>query len=134
MRVNELAAELHTTPDTVRYYTRIGLLQPQRNRGNGYKSFSDADKTRLNFILSARSLGFTVEDVRQILDVADTGNTPCTLVRRLIENRLGEIEKRYQAMKALRNRMKAAVRDWNRKPDEKPTGDSICHLIEEFTQ
>ena len=49
MRVSELAKNLEVNPDTVRYYTRIGLLRPRKNAENGYKEYDERDISRLNF-------------------------------------------------------------------------------------
>ncbi len=132
MRVSELASNLEINPDTVRYYTRIGLLHPRKNATNGYKEYDERDTSRLNFILSARRLGFSIEDVRHILEVSDQNETPCPVVRNLIEQRLNETESRYQQLTLLRNRMQEAVKLWQELPDRNPTGHMICHLIESF--
>ena len=87
---------------------------------------------RLRFVITARQLGFTVEDVGEILGEAGKGKAACPLVRKLIEMRLAEIELRFTETKILLTRMKAALRDWETKPDKSPTGHMICHLIEEF--
>ena len=60
MRVSELAKAMVTTPDTVRYYTRIGLISPIKNPVNGYKTYGKSVQQRLGFILSARLLNFSV--------------------------------------------------------------------------
>ena len=130
MQVKQFAKTMAVTPDTVRFYTREGLLAPAKNRTNGYHSFSYKEKVRLRFIMAARGLGFSVKDIHRILDVADTGTTPCPMVRELIELRLDEVEERYQEMARLRDRMQTAVKEWKSKPDREPTGDTICHLIE----
>ena len=132
MRVSDLASNLEINPDTVRYYTRIGLLHPRKNATNGYKEYDERDTSRLNFILSARRLGFSIEDVRHILEVSDQNETPCPVVRNLIEQRLNETESRYQQLTLLRNRMQEAVKLWQELPDRNPTGHMICHLIESF--
>ncbi|MEM7017253.1 MAG: MerR family transcriptional regulator [Pseudomonadota bacterium] len=132
MQVIELAESLGVTPDTVRYYTRTGLLQPVKNPDNGYKEYSQKDQSRLRFIASARQLGFSVKDITQILGEADKGKSPCALSRELLEKRLKETEQRFQEMVALRQRMQAAVDAWQSKPNKEPNGEMICHLIEEF--
>ncbi len=134
MHVNELAIRIGVTPDTVRYYTRIGLLKPNKNPINGYKTYSEQECHRLRFITDARVLGFSVDDIRQILGVADTGKTPCPIARELIEIRLQELEERFQNMVRLRQRMLDAVASWKDKPDQEPNGHAICHLIEEFSE
>ncbi|NRP37428.1 MULTISPECIES: MerR family transcriptional regulator [unclassified Marinobacterium] len=134
MQVNEVAKLLSITPDTVRFYTRSGLLKPQINPDNGYKHFSPSDINRLKFILAARSLGFSIDDVREIFARTDHQHSACGLVRDIINQRLEETEARFRDMVALRNRMIAAAKTWNEMEDQCPTNESICHLIETFTE
>lgn len=130
MRVTELANALNTTPDTVRYYTRIGLIQPIKSPENGYKAYGKTVQQRLKFILNARQLDFSVEEIREILTEADKGHTACPLVREIVEHRLAETEKQFQATLLLREKLKNAISDWKNKPDKAPTGHMLCHLIE----
>jgi DNA-binding transcriptional MerR regulator len=132
MRVSKLAKSLGVTADTIRFYTRKGLLQPAKVPENGYREYSLTDQSRLRFILSARQLGFSLADIAKILEAADKGETPCPMVRVMIEQRLDEIEKRFQDMALLRNRMRRAADEWRTKPDGAPDGHTICHLIENF--
>lgn len=134
MRVNELAKLLDVTSDTVRFYTRISVLKPKKRKDNGYREYSEKDISRLRFVLSARQLGFTVSDIQEILAQADKNKSPCPTVKRLIEQRLHETEQLFLSTVKLRERMVIAVKDWSEKPDKAPTGNKICHLIEEFTQ
>tara|TARA_R110002167_G_scaffold221996_2_gene426944 strand:+ start:1259 stop:1672 length:414 start_codon:yes stop_codon:yes gene_type:complete len=134
MHVRQLAEMLGVSPDTVRYYTRIGLLEPKKSNENGYKFYSPNEQNRLRFILSARDLGFSVIDIKHIFHKADEGESPCPTVRRLIDKRLDETEQRFQDTLRLRERMHAAVEYWVDKPDEKPSGNVICHLIDGFTK
>ena len=130
MKVSQLAKVLNTTPDTVRYYSRIGLIMPIKNTENGYKSYNQQAQQRLKFILSARRLDFSVEEIKEILLVADNGSTACPLVREIVEHRLAETEKKFNDALALRNVLRNAIDDWKSKPDKSPTGDMLCHLIQ----
>lgn len=132
MKVSKLADHLDITVDTVRYYTRIGFLSPQKNSQNGYKEYGEKDIKKLSFIISARQLGFSINDIKDILDKANHGDAACPLVRDLLETRLRETENNFQQMLLLRERMKSALADWKSKPDQAPSGHMICHLIEEF--
>lgn len=132
MKVSELVKEMKTTPDTVRYYTRVGLLSPVKSETNGYKHYGVDDQHRLRFILSARKLGFSVNDIDQILTEAAKGKTACPLVRVILEKRLEETEEVFQQTLALRIRMKSAIGEWQTKPNKAPAGHMICHLIEGF--
>lgn len=128
MKVKALAEKLNTTPDTVRYYARLGLLHPTKSE-NGYKTFSEADKVRLQFILNTRSLGFSVSDIKNILTEADSGRTACPMVRELIQQRLDETERQFQEMLTLREKMKSALTSWDNMDDKLPTPNMVCHLI-----
>ena len=85
---------------------------------------------RLKFILSARQLDFSVDEIRDILTESDKGHTACPLVREIVEHRLAETEKQFQSALLLRKKLKNAISDWQNKPDKAPTGHMICHLIE----
>ena len=69
MQVIQLAKMLGVSPDTVRYYTRIGLLVPKKSIENGYKFYSSNEQNRLRFILSARDLGFSVDDIKNQVEM-----------------------------------------------------------------
>ncbi len=130
MRVSQLAKILDTTPDTVRYYTRIGFITPIKNIENGYKVYGKKVQQRLEFILSARQLDFSVGEIKDILTESDKGHTACPLVREIVEHRLAETEKKFQAALLLRQKLRSAINDWQDKPNKAPTGHMICHLIE----
>ena len=96
MLVKQLAKLMAVTPDTVRYYTRVKLLNPMSSDSNGYHQYSPADQKRLRFILSARQLGFSVKDIQNIIQESEQGNCPCPLTRKLISQRLLETEALFQ--------------------------------------
>ena len=133
MKVTELAKSLGTTADTVRYYTRLELLKPAKSV-NGYKLYSNKEVSRLKFILSARNLGFSVVDIKEIINESEDGKSACPLVRSLIKERLEETEKQFQAMLALRGKMSSALSRWEEMEDKAPTANMVCHLIENFEQ
>ena len=130
MQIKQIARSLSVSADTVRYYTRIGYVTPTRNLSNGYKEYGKRDIDRMRFILSARQLGFSVEDIGLFIKEAGKGRTACPLVRNLVSHRLKVTEVRFKEVQALRNRMKKAVREWEAKPNKVPTGSMVCHLIE----
>ncbi|MDO6717952.1 MerR family transcriptional regulator [Psychrosphaera sp. 1_MG-2023] len=128
MKVSELASLLNISADTVRFYTREKLLKPTKS-SNGYKYYSPQDVSQLKFILSARSLGFTISDIKNILIEAKQGKTACPMVREIIKQRLAKTEKQFQAMLALRQKMTDTLSLWEKMDDRCPTSDMVCHLI-----
>lgn len=131
MKVKELADELGVTADTVRHYTRIGILNPARDPDNGYKRYGARERDRLRFAVRARALGFTLDDIVEIIRHADRGNSPCPTVRKLIEQRFAEIESRFKETQRLYKRMKNTMHAWRDMPDAEPSGEAICALIEQ---
>ena len=84
----------------------------------------------MQFILSARNLGFTLSDIKEIIGEANKGKMVCHLVRHILEKRLEETQRNFNEQYELRKRMKKAMKDWKSRPDKAPTGHEICHLIE----
>ena len=130
MTVSELARRAGVTADTVRHYTRSGLLVPVRDENNGYNCYSSGDLARLLFIRKARLLGFSVGDVRDILKESSHGHSPCPLVRKIMEQCLQETRRRLQDLEKLQARMEHAAALWANMPDGMPDGKAVCHLIE----
>ena len=133
LTVSQLAQQLNISADTVRHYVRSGLINPERDPHNGYKRFHAEDIKRLRFILQAKSLGFSLADIRTIMDQASFGESPCPQVRTIMENRLKETAAKISAMKATYKQMQDAMSRWQTQPDCTPTGEHICHLIEGFS-
>ena len=77
MTVNQLSKRGSVAPHVIRYYSRIGLLNPARHPENGYKLFNRSDITRLRFIRQAQSLGFTLEEIAKIFEDSTHGTSPC---------------------------------------------------------
>ncbi|PMR76235.1 MerR family transcriptional regulator [Billgrantia endophytica] len=132
MKVSELARCADVTAETVRHYTREGLLHPERHPDNGYQLYDRADLERLRFIQRARMLGFGVAEIRDILAHADQGDSPCPMVRDLLASRLPQIHDRIAELQALAARMEQALEAWAEMPDGTPDGNSLCRLIESF--
>ncbi|MGQ4878355.1 MerR family transcriptional regulator [Billgrantia sp. LNSP4103-1] len=134
MKVSELARRAEVTAETVRHYTREGLLHPKRDPDNGYQLFGQADLERLRFIQRARTLGFSVAEIGDILAHADQGDSPCPMVRDLLASRLPQIRARIRELEALASRMEQALETWAEMPDGTPDGHSLCRLIESFPE
>ncbi len=132
MRVGELARTARVNPDTVRFYTREGLLRPDRNPSNNYQEYSSDDLQKLRFARKARQLGFSLPEIKSILSHADDHHSPCPMVREVFEHRLNEVEAQLQELHNLRDRMKNALEAWQSMPDGTPDGHTICRLIEHW--
>ncbi len=132
MKVKEIATAAVVNPDTVRFYTREGLLRPVRNPDNNYQLYDAEDLRRLRFARKARQLGFSLQEIRQILEQADDHHSPCPMVRDVFTQRLAEVEREIGELQLLRKRMVSALSAWQEMPDGTPDGHTICRLIEHW--
>ena len=132
MKVKEIATAAGVNPDTVRFYTREGLLRPVRNPDNNYQHYDAEDLRRLRFARKARQLGFSLQEIRQILEQADDHHSPCPMVRDVFTQRLAEVEREIAELQLLRKRMVSALSAWQEMPDGTPDGHTICRLIEHW--
>ena len=132
--VSAIARRFHVSADTVRHYTRLGLLNPERDPINGYRHYRLADEANLRFTLSAKTLGFGLKEIQKILSVAHAGKTPCPMVRTIIEKRVTAVREEIKDAQILMAEMEAAVDHWQDLPDRTPTSESLCHLIDSWTQ
>ncbi len=130
MTVSELSKRGGIAPHVVRYYARIGLLDPARDPGNGYKLFSRDDVGRLAFIRKAQSLGYTLDEIRHFLDVSKKGGSPCREVRKILHQRIAENRQKIVDLISLQRRMEQALTIWEQMPDKLPERGEVCHLIE----
>lgn len=88
MKVSELARIEKVPAHIVRYYARIGLLQPSRDLNNGYQLFSDSDRFRLRLIRQAQSLGLSLSEIREVLEQLSQDCSPEQKMMSLLRHRL----------------------------------------------
>ncbi|MGB1257877.1 MAG: MerR family transcriptional regulator [Thiolinea sp.] len=131
--VSEVAKQTGISAHTVRYYVREGLLEPSEQAANQYRLFSPKAVSRLRFIRTAKILGFTLNEIRQILEHAGLGESPCADVREIIQQHIVENRRRIEEMQQLQQRMEQALDKWQDMPNRTPDGHSICHLIESMS-
>jgi DNA-binding transcriptional MerR regulator len=127
-----LARKTNVPLFTIRYYTKIGLLKPSRDLRNGYKQYKQADTDRLKFINAAKELGFTLAEIEEILEHAAHNNSPCPMVRDVVEQRIIENREKIKEMKKLQKRLESAAEMWKSMKNSMPDGHSVCRLIESF--
>lgn len=110
MTIGRLADEVGVSIDTVRYYERRGLLPEPRRTGAGYRSYGDADRWRLRFILRAKELGFTLREIEELLTrVVDRSGDAAAAVRAAAAAKLDAVEAQRRELDALTARLTALV-------------------------
>jgi MerR family Zn(II)-responsive transcriptional regulator of zntA len=102
MRIGELAAAAGTTTKTLRFYEESGLLPPTDRAANGYRDYGPEALSRLDFIHRGRAAGLTLAQIREVIDIRETGDAPCHHVHQLLTERLADIDRQIADLQALR--------------------------------
>jgi len=105
MKIGELGRATGTKVETIRFYEKIGLLAtPARTNGN-YRDYSTGQLARLSFIRRARDLGFTLDQVRALLTLADDRDQSCSAVDAVAREHLDHIDQKIADLSALRHEL-----------------------------
>jgi DNA-binding transcriptional MerR regulator len=107
LTIGKFAAAEGVGVETVRFYQRRGLLALPERRGSGYREYSDADRWRLAFIRRARTLGFTLGEIRELLGPAEARSTGDIV--RAAEARLEAVNRQLGELARLRCRLRQLV-------------------------
>lgn len=127
LKIGELARRLGLNVRTLRYYERIGILTPPPRTDSGYRLYSQADERLLRFVLQAKRIGFSLEEIREMVERSRAGS-PCDYVRLTLHQHLEALDARIAELKQFRSDLTAAEVAW-RQPGARLSGE-VCGLIE----
>ena len=135
MLIHELAQQTGVSSQTIRYYESIRLMTRPKRAKNNYRDYAPADVERLRFISGARGLGFTLDDIREILIVRDGGQAPCVQVLETLDHRLQELDRRIAALIALRETLSQLHREGETLPLDDVRGEHcVCYLLKTYRE
>jgi len=123
MKIGELAKKANVNIDTIRYYERRGLLSKPKRTASDYRIYSAADAKRLLFIVHAKSLGFTLEEIKVLLSLR-SGESNCDEVRQIATNKAGEIALRIESLL----RIQHVLLELAEQCEQKDKGD-LCPIL-----
>lgn len=125
--IGDIASQTGLTAATIRYYESIGLLSaPPRTRG-GYRRYTETTLQELDFIKKAQSLGFSLEEVREIVRLSRRGEAPCSHVLELAERHLKAVDERIQQLSRFRDDLAADIAAWQ--SQDRTFCDGVCQMI-----
>ncbi len=130
-RIGDLARASGVSTDTLRHYERKGVLRSQRS-GNGYREYVAGSLERVQMIRKSLAIGFTLDELREVLHVFDRGGVPCQQVRSLAASKLSQIEVHLKEVISLRDELKDALKDWDKRL-AKATSGQRANLLKTLT-
>ncbi len=113
--------------EALRFYEKSGLLNCPGRTYSGYRLYDESVLTRLDFIKKAQVLGFSLNEIKQLIDHKSRGENPCAEVREIVKTRLEELDERIRQTLLYRKELAAALEEWEE------TGEAeghVCGLIE----
>ncbi len=102
MTVKKLAQSADINLETIRYYEKIGLMPKPLRSESGYRIYSGSDKERLHFIKKAKYLGFTLNEIKELLNLRVDDDTSCDEVKSLAERKIDEVEHKIGELKKIK--------------------------------
>jgi MerR family copper efflux transcriptional regulator len=108
LSIGKLAAAAGVGIDTVRFYERAGLLRKPSRTASGYRMYAQEDIARLQFVRRAKALGFSLDEIAELLRLNDGGGRRAA-VRSLAGQRLAEIEQKLAELTRMRDTLRHLV-------------------------
>ena len=105
LTIGKLAKQMGIGVETLRYYERRGLVEPQSRTSSGYRMYDNDARRRLRFIRRAQTLGFSLDEVSELLSLSDRPSESAEEVKRLAREKIEDIEMRIRDLE----RMKTAL-------------------------
>lgn len=124
MKIGDLARATGMKVETIRFYEREGLLAAPARSAANYRLYERRHLDRLSFIRRSRGLGFTLEQVRELLRLADDSDRPCAAIDAVARTHLAGIDRKIEDLQALRRELDELVRQCGRGTV------STCRIVE----
>ena len=107
LKIGELAQRAGISRDTLRFYEKHGLITPSNRTDSGYRLYSKSDVLRISFILSAKEVGFTLNEIHQLLELEVTKDKKsCQDVKEFVDNKIQVVNQRLIEMKKIKQSLK----------------------------
>ena len=124
MRIGELARKLGVNPKTLRYWEEIGLLPAPNRNSSGYRVYTEEHLKLCEFILKAKSIGFKLEEIREVISLWSSGKIPCGCVEKRIKEKIQEIERLIEELQSRKKLLEELLKS------RREQSASICPIIE----
>jgi DNA-binding transcriptional MerR regulator len=111
VKIGALARLADCSVATIRYYEKIGLMRPAVRRAGGHRMFAETDLRRLAFIRRCRALGFAIEQIEELLALAERRDGDCGAARDIARRQLDKVHRRQRELSLLEHDIKQMVEE-----------------------
>ena len=106
MMIGDLAQKTSTKANTVRYYEDIGLLPEPARTASGRRTYAESDVRRLSFVRHSRGFGFSIDEIRSLLEISDSPKQDCEAAAKIAQEHLEKIDTQIVQLTSLRDALK----------------------------
>ncbi len=132
--IGGVAARAGIHPRTIRYYESIGVL-PAPSRGeNGHRRYRKEAVDLLQFVKKAQGLGFTLGEIKEILELRRAGREPCVHLRALVERKIADLDQQLRDLVGLRRNLKRLLASSEQRATQGKAKAVACVHIEKVHQ
>ena len=130
IRIGHLASRIGVQPEAIRYYERRGLLPRPRRGPNGYRIYTAEHLERVEFIKKAQTLGLSLEEIREVMELKFSGTSPCQHVRDLLREKLSAVDQQIVRLRAFRRELADSLRACEESLRIHRTSAEACPVLE----
>jgi DNA-binding transcriptional MerR regulator len=127
LKIGDVSKQSGIGIEALRFYEKSGLLDKPSRTFSGYRVYGPEVLERLAFIKRAQVLGFSLDEIKRVIEDARAGASPCAEVREIVRRRLEELDERMREMRRYRKELSETLAEWDRKGQ---APGHICGLIE----
>lgn len=127
-QIGSVAKESGIPIKTIRYYEELGLLKALGRTEGGYRLFNSDVLTRLKFIKRAQSLGLSLSEIKEFLEVHNRGDLPCDHIKVKLEDKVAAIEQQIRDLQILKQELEGILSGWTTIPQHPE--ETICPIIQ----
>lgn len=129
---SQLAQQAQVNLETVRFYEGEGLLPAAPRTASGYRIFPQAAVERLAFVKRAKALGFSLEEIRELLLFQDEHADACTEVRDLLRKKMAVVREKKAELEKLEGHLASALRKCNRVLRQQEQHPDVCPVLKQI--
>lgn len=127
--IGELSRKVGIPTQTIRYYEKLGLINPPERTDTQYRVYFEEDEARLRFIIQAKRFGLTLDEIKEIIDLRAQGVVPCEHLKGIVKKHLDDLDRRIQEMIWFRDELAGRYAKFS--TSDSTSMGAICGFIEQ---
>ena len=130
INIRDVAKSPGLTSQTIRFYEQLGLIAKPQRTSAGYRFYSAETVKRVQFIKDAQRLGFSLDEIREVLRLKYSGQSPCDCVRKMLNGKLRDLKDQIKQMDQMRREIATCLRASGNRARLPHSVSLICPIVQ----